>query len=144
MTGRDCSRFQEGVQASHPGRPRPRRARRDRAPGWGMLGVLGTLRGAELLLELLVGLDHALVLPARLDRLLEGALHPGLDLTTCTLGHLSTSRTEPSARTCWSPAPMGVEQFGGRPKTAGRVPSAEGRPPRARRRDARRPRDVGI
>src|SRR5437867_8051683 len=106
-------------QTAHPGRPRPRRARRARAPGREMVAAPGAgaaeiLRGAVLSLELPVRLDHALVLPARLDRLLERPLHLHLDLTACTLRHLSTSRTEASAPECWSPAPMGVERFGAR------------------------------
>src|SRR5262249_29731808 len=119
----DCSRFQRGPQEAGglrrrgdpPRRTRPRRARRARAPGRALFAAMECaaedLRGAELPLELAVGLDHALVLPARLNRLLERPLHPHLDLATCTLCHVSTSRSEPRARECWCPAPMRVERF---------------------------------
>src|SRR5258705_12976989 len=100
MAERDCSRFQGGVPGSGgvrgsagaesddpPRRPRPPGPRRARAPGWEMVaapvrGAAEVLRRAVLALELLVGLDHALVLPARLNGLLERPLHPRLHLTT--------------------------------------------------------------
>src|SRR5262249_60810661 len=59
-----------------------------------------------------------------------------LELTGCTLRHLSTSRTEPSARVCWSPASIRGERF--RRQRMGAVARGRARP--AQGRDARRPR----